>query len=80
MAELEALVLALGETLLVVVLVFAVTTIIVELVLLAPAMLTVAIVAVVALSVQPLTPALVGKTLQFAFIVHTLRQLMPLWQ
>jgi hypothetical protein len=79
-AELEALVLALGETLLVVVLVFAVTTIIVELVLLAPAMLTVAIVAVVALSVQPLTPALVGKTLQFAFIVHTLRQLMPLWQ
>jgi hypothetical protein len=54
--------------------------IVTDLVLLAPVMQTVTIVAVVALSVQPLTPALVGKTLQFAFIVHALRRLTPLQQ
>ena len=37
------------------------------------AMLTVTIVAVVALSIGPLTPALVSKTLQFAFVAHTLQ-------
>jgi hypothetical protein len=44
------------------------------------AMLTVTIVAIVALSVWPLSPALVGKTLQFAFVVHALLRLMPLRQ
>jgi hypothetical protein len=63
----------LGETLLVVALVVAVTALVAELVLLASAMLTVMIVVVLALSVQPLTPALVGKTLQFAFVAHALQ-------
>ena len=72
-AELEALVLVLGETLLVVALVAPATTIVTELVLFALAMLTVTIGAVVASSIRPLTPALVGKTLQFAFAVHTLQ-------
>jgi hypothetical protein len=44
------------------------------------AMLAVTIVAIVASSAQPLTPALAGKMLQFAFVVHTLRRLMSLWQ
>ena len=57
---LEALVLALGETLLANALVVAATAIVVELVLLASVMLMVTIVAVVASSVQPLTPVLVG--------------------
>ncbi len=51
-----------------------------ELVLLASAMLKVMIVAVVALSIRPLTPALVGKTLQFAFVAQALQRLMSLWQ
>jgi hypothetical protein len=72
-AELEALVLVLGETLLVVAIVVAMTAVVAKLVLLASAMLMVTIVAIVASSIQPLTPALVGKTLQFAFAVHTLR-------
>ncbi len=80
MAELEALVLALGETLLVVLIVVAATAVIAELALLASAMLTMMIVVVIVLSIQPLTPALVGVTSQFAFIVHALRRLMPLWQ
>ncbi len=78
MAELEALVLALGGTHLVVVLVVAATTVVAELVLLASAMLMVTIDAVVPSSVQPLTPVLVGKTSQFAFVTHALWQLMPL--
>jgi hypothetical protein len=57
-----------------------VTPVLAELVLLALVMLTVTIVAIVALSVQPLTPALVGKTLQFAFVAHALRQLTSLRQ
>jgi hypothetical protein len=77
-AELEALVLALGEALLVVTLVVIVTTVVPELVLLALFMLMVMIDAVVVLYVQPLTPALVGKMLQLAFVVHALWQLMPL--
>jgi hypothetical protein len=72
-AELEALVLALKEAPLVVVLVITATAVVAELVLLALAMLTVTIVAVVTSSVQPLTPALVGKTLQFAFVMYALR-------
>ncbi len=67
-----------GETLLVVVLVVAATAIIAELVLLASAMLTAMIAAVIALSIQPVAPALVGKMLQFEFIVHALRRLTPL--
>jgi hypothetical protein len=77
-AGLEALVLACGGSLLVVVLVVATTAIVVELVLLALAMLMVTIVAVVALSIQPVAPALVGKMLQFAFVAHTLQILMLL--
>ncbi len=80
MAELEALVLALEKTLLVVALVVAVTAVVTELVLLASAMLMVTINAVIALSVQPLAPALVGETMQFVFVAHVLRQLMPLQQ
>jgi hypothetical protein len=79
-AELEALVLALGGTILVVPLVVTVAAVVAELVLLALAMLTVMIVAVITSSVQPLTPTLVGKMSQFAFLAHALRQLMPLWQ
>jgi hypothetical protein len=51
--ELEALVLALGETLLFVVLVVAMTAIFAELVLLILAMLTVMIVAIITPSIQP---------------------------
>jgi hypothetical protein len=79
-AELEALVLALGETLLVVALVVDATAVIMEPVLLLSAMLAVTIVAVVASSIRPLTPALVSKTLQFSFIAHALWRLMPLQQ
>jgi hypothetical protein len=60
------------------VLVIAATAIVKELLVLASAMLTVMIVAIIALSVQPLTPLLVGKMLQFAFVLHALRRLMPL--
>jgi hypothetical protein len=70
----------LGETLLVVTLFVATTAIVTDLVLLALAMLTVTVVALVASSVQTLAPALVGKTLQLAFIVHALQQSMPLQQ
>ncbi len=77
---LEALVLGLRETLLVVALVVAVTAVVAELVLLTSAMLTVMIVAVVALSVQPLTPALVRKISHFAFVAHALRRMTPLRQ
>ncbi len=73
MAELEALVLMLGKTLLVVTFVAAMTAFVAELVLILPAMLTVTIVTIIALSVQPLTPALVGKTSQFAFVAHALQ-------
>jgi hypothetical protein len=79
-AELEALVFMLGETLLVVAIVVAMTAVVVVLVLLTSAMLMVTIVAIVAASVQCLTPALVGKTLQFAFVVHVFQQLTPLRQ
>jgi hypothetical protein len=72
-AELEALVLMLGKTLLVVTFVAAMTAFVAELVLILPAMLTVTIVTIIALSVQPLTPALVGKTSQFAFVAHALQ-------
>ncbi len=68
------------ETLLVVALVIAMTAVVTELVLLTLAMLTVTIVAIVVSSVQPLTLALVGKRLQFALVMHALRQLMPLQQ
>ncbi len=61
--ELEALVLGLGDTLPVVAPVIAATAIVAELVLFASDMLTVTIVAVVALSIRPLAPVLVGKTL-----------------
>jgi hypothetical protein len=71
-AELEALVLAFGGTLLVVVLVVAATAIVMELVLLASAMLPVTIVAVIASSGQPLAPVLVRKMMQFAFVAHML--------
>ena len=70
----------LGETLLVVALVVAATAIAVELVLLVLAMLTLTIVAVIASSVRPLTPVLVGEMSQFAFVTHALWQLMPLRQ
>ena len=70
----------LGKTLLVVVLVVATTAIVAELVLLALAMLTVTIVAIVPLSIGPLTPVLVGKTLQFTFVMHALWRLMPMRQ
>jgi hypothetical protein len=79
-AVLEALVLVLGETLLVVALVVAVTVVIAELVLLALAVLMVTIVAVIPSSVQPLAPAPVSKTMQFVFVLHALRRLMPLRQ
>jgi hypothetical protein len=79
-AELGALVLALKETLLDVALVVAATAIVVELVLLVLVMLMVTIVAIVASSVQPVAPALGGKMMQFAFVAHTLRQLMSLQQ
>jgi hypothetical protein len=69
-----------SETLLVVAHVIAVTAVIAELVLLASTMLTVTIVAIVTLSIQPLTPALIGETLQFAFVAQALQQLMPLRQ
>jgi hypothetical protein len=75
---LEALVLVLGETLLVVALVIGTTAIVAELVLFASAMLTVMIVAFFASSKRPLTPALVRKTLQSVFVEHTLQQLTPL--
>ncbi len=78
MAELEALVLALGENLLIVAPVVAATAVVMELVLLASAMLMVKIVAILALSIGPLTPALVGKALQSAFVVHALWQSTPL--
>ncbi len=61
-------------------LVDAATAVAVELVLLVSAMLMVTIIAIVVLRVQPLTPMLVGKTLPFAFVVHALQQLTPLWQ
>ncbi len=56
------------------------TAVVAELVLLVSTMLMVTIVAVVASSVQPLAHVLVGKTMQFAFVVHMLQQLMPLQQ
>jgi hypothetical protein len=56
------------------------TAVVAELVLLVSTMLMVTIVAVVASSVRPLAPVLVGKTMQFAFVVHMLQQLMPLQQ
>jgi hypothetical protein len=50
------------------------------LLLFALAMLTVTTVAVIALSLRPLTPALVGKMLQFAFVALALRRWTPLPQ
>jgi hypothetical protein len=57
-----------------------VTAVVAELVLLTLAMLTVMIVSAIASRVQHLTPVLVGKMLQFAFVAQGLRHLMPLQQ
>ncbi len=69
-----------GVLFFVVVLVVALTTVVAELLLLALAMLMVMIIAIVGLSVWPVAPALVGKMLQFAFVVQALWQLTSLQQ
>jgi hypothetical protein len=76
---LEALVLVLGETLLVLVLVVArprccgaCAACVVN--------ASIDIVAVIASSVRPVARVLVGKTSQFAFAVHVLQRLMSLWR
>jgi hypothetical protein len=56
-------------------LVVVTTTIVAELLLLTLAMLMEMMIVVIVSSVQSVAPALIGKTLQFAFIVHALQQL-----
>ncbi len=73
---LEVLVLAHGGTCLVVALVVAATTIVAEHVLLALAMMTTRIVAVVASSVQSVAPALVGDEAYLAHILFFSRRIL----
>jgi hypothetical protein len=57
---------------------FVATAVAADFVLLALAMLKVAIVAIVASSVQLMAPVLVGKTMQFVVVAHALLRSMSL--